>query len=190
MRRLTALIAFVCLLSAAALLISQPAPRESVGPDPRRGGYLLHTGWHIKPAGTQVPLDTFPMSSALTPDGRFLLILNGGYNPPSISVLDTATMRELGRTPVPDAWLGLTITTTGRLVYVGGGSRGAVFEFTLSDEGKLSGSRTFPIVAEPDRTHRDDDERQPRSARFGVHRCASVLRAPRGGTKVHGELDE
>ena len=30
------------------------------------------------------------MSSALSPDGRYLLVLNGGYNPPFISVLDTA----------------------------------------------------------------------------------------------------
>ncbi len=44
---------------AAALLISQPAPREQVGPMPD-GGFLLSSGWRIKAAGTQIPVDTFP----------------------------------------------------------------------------------------------------------------------------------
>ncbi len=47
------------------------------------GGFLLNSGWRVKPAGTQIPLDTLPMSSVLSKDGRFLLVLNGGYKPPS-----------------------------------------------------------------------------------------------------------
>lgn len=78
------------LLLAAAYLASQPAPKVQVGPLPD-GGFLLNSGWKIKPAGRQVPLDTLPMSSALSPDGKYLLVLNGGYKPPSISVLDLAT---------------------------------------------------------------------------------------------------
>ena len=35
------------------------------------------------PAGKQIPLDTLPMSTALSPDGKYLLVLNGGYRPPS-----------------------------------------------------------------------------------------------------------
>ncbi len=70
------------------------------------GGFLLNSGWRVKPAGTQIPLDTLPMSSVLSKDGRFLMVLNGGYNPPSLSVLDTKDGHEIGRTPVTDAWLG------------------------------------------------------------------------------------
>ena len=66
------------------------------------------------------------MSSALSPDGKFLLVLNGGYNPPSISVLDVASEKEIGRTPVADGWLGLTFSPKGDYVYVGGGSRASV----------------------------------------------------------------
>src|ERR1700716_1514796 len=77
----------IVLLSLAALLISQPAPREQVGPLPS-GGFLLNSGWRIDPVGNQVPVSTLPMSTALSADGKFLLVLNGGYNPPSISVLD------------------------------------------------------------------------------------------------------
>ena len=82
------------------------------------------------------------MSTALSPDGRYLLVLNGGYKPPTMSVLDTATGRETGRVPVADGWLGLTFSPKGDRVYVGGGSRAAVFEFSFSN-GALEATRTF-----------------------------------------------
>ncbi len=139
-------LAVLALLVMAAILTSQPAPREQVGPLPD-GGFLLNSGWKIKPAGRQVPLDTLPMSSALSKDGKFLLVLNGGYKPPSVSVLDAATMQETSRVPVSDGWLGLTFTPDGKRVYVGGGARGSVFEFEFSETGKLTPGRTFPLIA-------------------------------------------
>jgi YVTN family beta-propeller protein len=144
---------FSALLIASLALVSQPAPPERVGPL-AGGGFLLNSGWRLAPAGTQVPLDTFPMSSALSPDGRYLLVVNGGYNPPSISVLDTASVSEIARVPVADAWLGLAFSPKGDRVYAGGGSRASVFEFTFS-QGVLQASRTFVVVPEDKRTNRD-----------------------------------
>ena len=71
---------------AAMVLMSQPSPREQVGPM-ADGGFLLSSGWRIKAAGTQIPVETFPMASVTTPDKKYLLVLNGGYNPPTISVI-------------------------------------------------------------------------------------------------------
>src|SRR4051794_4002390 len=96
--------ASMLLMLAAALLLSQPSPREQVGPLPD-GGFLLSSGWKIKAAGTQVVVDTFPMAQVITPDKKFLLVLNGGYNPPSVSVIDIAATKELSRVAVPDGWL-------------------------------------------------------------------------------------
>jgi YVTN family beta-propeller protein len=95
------------------------------------------------------------MSTALSPDGRFLLVLNAGYRPPSVSVIDLEATREIQRVPVADAWLGLAFTPNGRLVYVGGGSRASVFEFSFSPEGRMEATRTFDLVPEPQRTNRD-----------------------------------
>ena len=143
----------IALLLAAAILCSQPAPREQVGPMPG-GGFLLNSGWRLEPAGKQIPLDTLPMSTALSPDGKYLLVLNGGYNPPSISVLEAATGHEVNRVHVADAWLGLTFNSKGDRVYVGGGSRAAVFEFTFAN-GTLEPARTFTVVPPDKRTHAD-----------------------------------
>lgn len=145
---------FAFVVVCAGVLCSQPSWREQVGRQPD-GSFLLATGWRIQPVGTQVPLDTLPMSSALSPDGKFMLVLNGGYKPPSVSVLNVAQMRETSRVPVADGWLGLTFSPNGKFVYVGGGSRSRVFEFTFSADGELKPSREFLVAADAERTFRD-----------------------------------
>src|SRR6185369_6968455 len=143
-------LAFLAVLGLATFLPSETPPREQVGPQPN-GAFLLNSGWQIKPAGRQVELGNFPMSSALSPDKKYLLVLNAGYMPPSITVLESATLREIGRTPVQDGWLGLTFSPDGKFVYVGGGSRACVYEFSFSPEGKLALARTFAIAPEAGR---------------------------------------
>jgi YVTN family beta-propeller protein len=138
--------AFVVLLSVA-ILCSQPGGREQPGRQ-TDGSILLPNGWTLRPAGEQIPLDTMPMSTALSPDGKFLLVLNGGYRPPSISVLTTGPLKEIARVPVADAWLGLTFAPGGKLVYVGGGARGTVFEFSFSPDGELKPLREMQAAAE------------------------------------------
>jgi YVTN family beta-propeller protein len=138
---------FLIFLVFAMILGSQPSGRETVGRQ-ADGTVLLPNGWKIAPVGEQVPLDTLPMSSAISPNGRFVLVLNGGYKPPSISVIDAASKKELSRVKVADGWLGLTFSPDGRFVYVGGGSRYRVFEFSFSAAGELNLSREFEIAAE------------------------------------------
>jgi len=147
------IIVAVAMLVAAVLLISQPGSLQRVGPT-SDGGYLLPSGWTIRPAGRQLELETFPMASVLTPDKQFMIALNGGYNPPTLSVIDMKTEKETHRQPVADGWLGLAMTADGKHIYVGGGSRASIFEFSLS-EGKLEPGRTFEIVAQADRKPTD-----------------------------------
>src|SRR6185312_464613 len=98
----------------------------------------------------QVDVDTFPMRAALSRDGKYLLVLNGGYNPPSISVIDTASRHEVHRVRVEDAWLGLIFSPDGSKVYVGGGSKAQVYEFSFNEStGDLSPARVFDGVTDP-----------------------------------------
>jgi DNA-binding beta-propeller fold protein YncE len=138
----------------AAALSSQTAPRERVGPL-ADGGFLLNSGWRLHPAGRQVPLDTLPMSSALSLNGKFLIVLNGGYKPPSLSILDTASWREISRVPVADAWLGLALAPNGKTIWVGGGAQASIFEFSLSEEGAVAPTRTLELVQPGDRSALD-----------------------------------
>jgi DNA-binding beta-propeller fold protein YncE len=143
-------------IAAAALTIpfgmhrltSQAAPeQEHVGPLPD-GGFLLNSGWTLRPVGEQVPVDTFPMSTAVSRNGKFLLVMNAGYNPPSISVIDIAHQKEVSRFRIADAFLGLTMSPVADKVYVGGGATGKVFELNVDpNTGALSDSRVFDVAA-------------------------------------------
>jgi YVTN family beta-propeller protein len=132
------------LILCISILCSEPSDRERVG-KLTDGSFLLPTGWRIKPVGKQIPLDTLPMSSALSRDGKYLLVLNGGYRPPSISVLETGEMKEVARVPVADGWLGLTFSPDGQRVYVGGGSKYSVYEFSFFN-GELKPGRQIEIA--------------------------------------------
>src|SRR5579863_7267979 len=138
------------LILFVSVLASQPSGREQVGKLPD-GSFLLSTGWRIQPVGTQLPVDTFPMSSALSRDGKFLLVLNGGYRPPTISVLALGgikgdRMTEIAKVPVADGWLGLTFSPDGTKVYVGGGSKYCVYEFSFSPDGQLRPTRALEVT--------------------------------------------
>ncbi len=133
------------LIPAAALVSQSDGWKRAIGRLPG-GGYVVNTGWTINPVGKQIPLDTFPLSSVLSPDKKFLVVMNAGYNPPSLSVIDVATERVVGKAPVADAWLGMQFTRNGRILYVSGGSKAAVYEFTFSPEGALTLNRTFNTV--------------------------------------------
>jgi DNA-binding beta-propeller fold protein YncE len=143
------------LLAASLYLAAQSNPADRPG-NQTDGAYLLPSGWRLRPAGTQMPLGSFPMSTALSPDGRFLLVLNAGTQQASVSVFDARSLRALSRVEVPDAWLGLTFTPNGKSVYVGGGSQAKVQEFAISEEGKITAGRSFSVARPDERTTSQD----------------------------------
>ena len=143
---LVVLVALVAGTAVVRLATSQRAPQQKVGPL-ANGGFLLNSGWTIRPAGEQVEVGTFPMSSVLSNNGKYLLTLNAGYDPPTISVIDVASKKELSKTHVADAWLGLRVDPRSDLFYVGGGTTGKVFEFSLDpNTGVVTPKREMPAV--------------------------------------------
>jgi DNA-binding beta-propeller fold protein YncE len=136
------------------LAFAQPEDTRRPGPLPG-GGFLLPSGWTLHPAGRQIPLGTLPLAAALSPDGKFLAVMNAGYLEPSITVLDSKTLQVVSHFPVPDAWLGLAFSSDGRFLYAGGGADASVLEFAFSPEGKLEPKRRFPAVPDKERTEQD-----------------------------------
>ena len=95
-----------------------------------------------QPEMQRVEVGGHPMSPLLTRDGKTMFVLNSERTQPSVSVIDTATLREVSRTPVEGAWLGLALTRDEKRLYVSGGAKPGVHEFAVSG-GKLSLLRTF-----------------------------------------------
>jgi DNA-binding beta-propeller fold protein YncE len=117
--------------------------RAKVGPQPQ-GGYLLSSGWRIDAVGRDIPLGTLPMSHALSPDGRYLAVLNGGFQRPSISVIDLKGEHEVSRISVEDGWRGLAFSPSGDKLYAGNGGRPALTEFRFSNS-NLTAERKFDL---------------------------------------------
>ena len=130
MRRII-LSALAVIAAVASVVYSQKARVQTVGPT-GDGGFLLNTGWRIRPAGKNIPLSTLPMSQVLAPDGRRLAVLNGGYAAPSVSLVDVETSRESARLDIGDGWRGLAFSPAGDKLYVGNGARGALTELAVN----------------------------------------------------------
>src|SRR5260370_36885744 len=96
MKKLGTSLALLTVLVLAVTSSSQPTPRERVGMQPD-GTFLLNSGWRVNPEGSQLPLDTFPMSAVVTQNGRFMIVLNAGYKPPSFTVRDLQGGRAVRR---------------------------------------------------------------------------------------------
>jgi DNA-binding beta-propeller fold protein YncE len=111
----------------------------------------LNSGWLLRPAGIQVPLDTLPLSSALSADGSRLVVVHAGFNSPVLIVIDTASHREVQREPVPDAWTGLAAYPPENKFYVAGALQGCIFEFALSN-GLLVELGSIPVFGSEERS--------------------------------------
>ncbi len=89
--------------------------------------------------------ETLPAASVLTPDGKYLVMLT--QQPAAVAVYRVgATLQAGARAELPDAGFGLTMTQNGRTLYVSGGEKSAVYEYTLSAAGELKAARTFEVA--------------------------------------------
>ncbi len=87
----------------------------------------IPTGWHLHPAGVQVPLGTLP-SAALLYHG-FLVVLNGGYSapgPPTVSVVDLPRHQIVKTLKLPSLFPSGVVGLDGNL-YISGGSSHQVY---------------------------------------------------------------
>jgi DNA-binding beta-propeller fold protein YncE len=112
---------------------SQIQKRIQAGPAPD-GSFLLNTGWILQPAGKTIPLSTLPMSTAASPDGRRMAVLNGGFLPASVDFLDMETTSKTASVSITDGWRGLAFSAAGTRLYVGNGAHASITEFAVKGD--------------------------------------------------------
>ncbi|MEZ5364861.1 MAG: bifunctional YncE family protein/alkaline phosphatase family protein [Bryobacterales bacterium] len=131
-------------VGAIFLLAASLCAQQRVGRLPD-GGAILPTGWPLTPAGEQIELGTLPMALELSADGGHAVVLEAGFLPPALSVVDLQSRQAVQSIPLGDAWLGLTANRKKTKFYVGGGASGNVLELDWKD-GKLAPGRQFQAV--------------------------------------------
>ena len=154
----------ITLLAMASFLLSVSAagaanPTAAAGTQPD-GSTLTPEGWHVTPAGTQVPLGNAPLDIAISPDGRLGLVANAGYQNQSLMVVDTATgaVKQTIPAQTNSVRAGPTSTDTAPAgpthFYFAGGSSGYYVGLAFSPDGTQayasdgpgSGIHTFAVA--------------------------------------------
>lgn len=151
LRHALPLLVFALATGGAIVPLAQlgpPAP-ERVGPE-GGGVTLLPNGWRIAPAGTHLQVGDMPMAMTTSPDGRFLVISNNGWNKPTLTIVDTKHGYITEREAVDHAWLGLAWHPDGRRLFSSGGSQNTVNEFRWND-GRLEPSGQI-VISPPERS--------------------------------------
>jgi len=115
--------------------VKSPSVRMRPGLAPN--GNLLFSGWGITPAGRQLAVSDMTLKFVLSPDGKVLLAISGGYNDTGLTILDLADKRVSQFLPLSQVWNGLAFSKNGGRVFVSGGDSGVIHVFSYSD-GKLT----------------------------------------------------
>ncbi|GHO89285.1 bifunctional YncE family protein/alkaline phosphatase family protein [Dictyobacter formicarum] len=147
-RRLNLFIVTLPLLLIIALAISiygaRTAPDEAsfltASPGTQNGATRLIDTWTITPAGSQMTLGDLPLNAVLAPDGRHLLISNGGAGIQSLQVVSTTDHKLIQTIPYispHSVFVGLAYSPDGKTVYASGGGENIVHTYAVSANGQL-----------------------------------------------------
>ncbi len=90
-----------------------------------------------------------PLAMAESPDGRYLVVSNNGYDKPSLVCVDLDRRVVSSRLSLDNAWLGLAWSPSADRLYCSGAAARTVQE-VLFEKGKLKTSRAIPL-ATPDK---------------------------------------
>jgi YVTN family beta-propeller protein len=126
---------FTVLLLGSGTAIA--AATVTAGPQTNGTGITPH-GWTLTPAGQQVTLGDFPMNSALSPDGKYLVVSNDGQGVQSLQVIDVQLHKVIQTIPyvAPEGlFVGIAFSPDGSTVYAsaGGNNKIRVYSFVAGN---------------------------------------------------------
>ena len=123
--------------------VNDAAVREMPGLRPNEN--LLFNGWGMTPAGEPVTMSDMPLKLVLSPDGKFLLAVSGGYNNTGLTILNTAEKRMVQFLPLSKSWNGLAFSKDGKHLLVSGGGSGLIHVFKY-ENGKATAEQSVRAV--------------------------------------------
>jgi len=111
----------VCGITAVAAM----GAGRALGDDSSTGriGPALSTtanGRHLEPAGRLTTVGNFPTGSALSPDGRFMWVVDAGHGIDDVQIIHVADGAVVQKLPLPGGYVGVAFSPDGSRVYVSG----------------------------------------------------------------------
>jgi len=105
---------------------------------------LLPNQWSLRPAGSQVELGDFPVNIAVSPDGKFAVLLHSGYGQNELIAVNLGDKKITTRVDVNEAFYGLAFSKDGKKIYCSGASGEEIVSFSFKD-GILSNSNRIAL---------------------------------------------
>ncbi|GDY31766.1 bifunctional YncE family protein/alkaline phosphatase family protein [Gandjariella thermophila] len=106
------------------------------------GTGVTPAGWRVTPAGAQTALGSLPTASALSPDGKLLLVLNAGdATHESVQAIDPASHAVVQTIPYkkPDGlYAGVAFSPDGRHAYASSGGANTIHAYSVDGQHHLT----------------------------------------------------
>jgi len=109
---------------------------------------LLFNGWGVTPAGQHVKTSDMPLKMVVSPDGKTLVSIHGGFNDTGVTLTDLATKRVTQFLPLDRAWNGIAFSKDGSRLFVAGGSSGELHTFAFAGGKATPGDSASPAPEE------------------------------------------
>lgn len=145
-----ALLSFsLCFLTISSLPHTLPAEENSapaaydslqVGPD-AQGRIIVPTNQVLTPTGKQVLFSGRPTDLALSPDGKWIALLDRGH----VAIIEPASGRIISRLPHPSgSYAGILFSADSQRLYASN-IRGSIGRFTVGPEGELTAEKPIEL---------------------------------------------
>ncbi|HLZ26699.1 MAG TPA: bifunctional YncE family protein/alkaline phosphatase family protein [Chloroflexota bacterium] len=134
---------------------------------------ITSQGWTLTPAGRQVALGDRPLSLALSPDGRTLLVGNDGQSTQSLMVVDRQSGTVVQTIPyaAPEAlFLGVAFSPDGKHAFASAGGNNKIRTYDVGDQ-QLVETESLPLPT----TNADGKKINPYPAGLAVAADGSTL---------------
>jgi YVTN family beta-propeller protein len=128
--------------------VNDAAVRELPGLRPNEN--LLFNGWGMTPAGEHVTVSDTPLKLIVSPDGKFLLAVSGGYNDTGLTILNTTEKRVAQFVPLKKCWNGLAFSKDGKRLLVSGGGSGLIHVFKYENGTATAEKPVRPVPGSKD----------------------------------------
>ena len=91
----------------------------------------LPNGWHLTPAGTNIPVGDLPLNLVVSNNKKWLAITNNGQSTQTIDLVDLKSGKRVDSIIIAKSWYGLAFSRNDQFIYASGGHDNKVNKYRI-----------------------------------------------------------
>lgn len=155
MQRQPLLLSVALVVAAGSCVAAQRLPRRQPKDDLRTAAVreleglrpnenLLFNGWGLTPAGRHIPVSDMPLKMVLSPDGKYMAAIHGGFTGTGITLVHLVDQRVTQFQPLARAFNGVAFSADGKRLFAAGGNSGLIHTFSHQEGRLIEQAQTNP----------------------------------------------